>query len=68
VSGGDGLQAGDPAKAAHAILAALDAGDPPLRLVLGGDAVDNISARLDQLSRELRQWEQLSRDPAIEDD
>jgi hypothetical protein len=36
--------------------------------VLGGDAVDNIAARLDQLSRELRQWEQLSRDTAIEED
>jgi NAD(P)-dependent dehydrogenase (short-subunit alcohol dehydrogenase family) len=32
----DGLQPGDPAKAAGAILAALDADDPPLRLVLGG--------------------------------
>jgi NAD(P)-dependent dehydrogenase (short-subunit alcohol dehydrogenase family) len=67
VSEGDGLQPGDPAKAAHAILAALDADDPPLRLVLGADAVDNISARLDQLSRELRRWETLSRDTAIED-
>jgi NAD(P)-dependent dehydrogenase (short-subunit alcohol dehydrogenase family) len=67
VSGGDGLQPGDPAKAAQAILAALDADDPPLRLVLGGDAVDNIRARLDQLSRELRQWETLSRETAIED-
>jgi NAD(P)-dependent dehydrogenase (short-subunit alcohol dehydrogenase family) len=67
VSGGDGLQPGDPAKAAQAILAALDADDPPLRLVLGGDAVDNIRARLDQLSRELRQWENLSRETAIED-
>jgi NAD(P)-dependent dehydrogenase (short-subunit alcohol dehydrogenase family) len=67
VSGGDGLQPGDPAKAAQAIFAALDADDPPLRLVLGGDAVDNIRARLDQLSRELRQWEHLSRGTAIED-
>jgi NAD(P)-dependent dehydrogenase (short-subunit alcohol dehydrogenase family) len=67
VSGGDGLQPGDPAKAAQAILAALDADDPPLRLVLGGDAVDNIRARLDALSRELRQWENLSRETAIED-
>jgi NAD(P)-dependent dehydrogenase (short-subunit alcohol dehydrogenase family) len=67
VSGGDGLQPGDPAKAAQAILAALDADDPPLRLVLGGDAVDNIRARLDQLSGELRQWENLSRETAIED-
>jgi NAD(P)-dependent dehydrogenase (short-subunit alcohol dehydrogenase family) len=67
VSEGDGLQPGDPAKAADAILAALDASDPPLRLVLGGDAVDNIGARLDQLSRELRQWEKLSRETAIDD-
>jgi NAD(P)-dependent dehydrogenase (short-subunit alcohol dehydrogenase family) len=67
VSGGDGLQPGDPAKAARAILAALDADDPPLRLVLGGDAVDNIQARLEELSRELRQWETLSRETAIED-
>jgi NAD(P)-dependent dehydrogenase (short-subunit alcohol dehydrogenase family) len=67
VSGGDGLQPGDPAKAAQAILAALDADDPPLRLVLGGDAVDNIRTRLDQLSCELRQWENLSRETAIED-
>jgi NAD(P)-dependent dehydrogenase (short-subunit alcohol dehydrogenase family) len=67
VSGGDGLQPGDPAKAAQAILAALDADDPPLRLVLGGDAVDNIRARFEGLSRELRQWETLSRETAIED-
>jgi NAD(P)-dependent dehydrogenase (short-subunit alcohol dehydrogenase family) len=67
VSGGDGLQPGDPAKAAQAILAALEADDPPLRLVLGGDAVDNIAARLDQLSRELRQWEKLSRETALDD-
>jgi hypothetical protein len=67
VSGGDGLQPGDPAKAAQAILAALDADEPPLRLVLGGDAVDNIRARLEELSRELRQWETLSRETAIED-
>jgi NAD(P)-dependent dehydrogenase (short-subunit alcohol dehydrogenase family) len=67
VSGGDGLQPGDPAKAAQAILAVLDADDPPLRLALGGDAVDNIRARLDALSLELRQWENLSRETAIED-
>jgi hypothetical protein len=51
VSGGDAPQPGDPTKAAHAILAALDADDPPLRLVLGGDAIDSIAARLDQASR-----------------
>jgi len=44
VTGGDGSQPGDPAKAAAAILAALDAEQPSLRLALGGDAVDNIRA------------------------
>jgi NAD(P)-dependent dehydrogenase (short-subunit alcohol dehydrogenase family) len=67
VNGNDGLQPGDPVKAAQAILAALDADEAPLRLVLGGDAVDNIRSRLDELSRELREWEELGRETAIED-
>jgi NAD(P)-dependent dehydrogenase (short-subunit alcohol dehydrogenase family) len=67
VGGNDGLQPGDPAKAAQAILTALDAEDPPLRLVLGGDAIDNIRSRLDQLTDELRQWEAVGRRTAIED-
>jgi NAD(P)-dependent dehydrogenase (short-subunit alcohol dehydrogenase family) len=66
VNGNDGLQPGDPAKAAQAILAALDADEPPLRLVLGGDAIDNIRSRLDQLTDELRQWEDVGRQTAIE--
>jgi NAD(P)-dependent dehydrogenase (short-subunit alcohol dehydrogenase family) len=67
VNGNDGLQPGDPAKAAQAILVALDSDATPLRLVLGGDAIDNIRARLDQLSRELSGWEALGRETAIED-
>jgi NAD(P)-dependent dehydrogenase (short-subunit alcohol dehydrogenase family) len=66
VSGGHGLQPGDPAKAAQAILAALDADEPPLRLVLGGDAIDNIRARLDQLTGELARWEEVGRGTAID--
>jgi hypothetical protein len=66
VQGGDGEQPGDPAKAAQAILLALDSDAPPLRLVLGGDAVDNIRSRLDQLSAELREWEPVGRDTAFD--
>jgi NAD(P)-dependent dehydrogenase (short-subunit alcohol dehydrogenase family) len=62
----DGTQPGDPAKAAAAILTALDAGDPPLRLVLGADAVDNVRARLDRLAGELARWEPLGRATAID--
>ena len=59
-------QPGDPARAAEAILAALDTDDPPLRLVLGADAIGNIRARLDRLSTELDRWERVGRATAID--
>lgn len=62
LAGGDGSQPGDPTKAARAILTALDAPTPPLRLVLGGDAVDGILQRLQIVETEVRQWESVSRD------
>lgn len=62
----DGTQPGDPAKAARAILAALDAPTPPLRLPLGSDAVDGILERLDLLRAEVLEWEALSRDTALD--
>jgi NAD(P)-dependent dehydrogenase (short-subunit alcohol dehydrogenase family) len=61
VDGMDGTQPGDPVKAAEAIRAALDAPDAPLRLALGGDAVDAIAAHHEQLRTDLRSWEKVSR-------
>jgi NAD(P)-dependent dehydrogenase (short-subunit alcohol dehydrogenase family) len=58
---GAGTQPGDPAKAAQAILTALSAEDPPLRLVLGGDAIENVNQRLRSLSTELAAWEDIGR-------
>jgi NAD(P)-dependent dehydrogenase (short-subunit alcohol dehydrogenase family) len=49
-------QPGDPVKAAAAIVAALDADEPPLRLVLGEDAIGNIRQRLQGVSAELDAW------------
>jgi NAD(P)-dependent dehydrogenase (short-subunit alcohol dehydrogenase family) len=57
VRNNDGLQPGDPVKAADAIIAALDDDEPPLRLVLGEDAIANIRARLQTVSEELDRWE-----------
>jgi NAD(P)-dependent dehydrogenase (short-subunit alcohol dehydrogenase family) len=54
VRGNHGEQPGDPAKAAAAIITALDADQPPLRLVLGADAIGNIGQRLDAVGAELR--------------
>jgi NAD(P)-dependent dehydrogenase (short-subunit alcohol dehydrogenase family) len=65
VTSNDGLQAGDPAKAAQAILTVLDADDPPLRLMLGADAIDSIPSRLDQLGEELRRWEGVGRETSF---
>jgi len=61
VSNGDGSQPGDPAKAAAAILTALAAERTPLRLPLGGDAVDGIRAHLATVGEEITVWEPLSR-------
>jgi NAD(P)-dependent dehydrogenase (short-subunit alcohol dehydrogenase family) len=66
VSSGDGRQPGDPAKAARAIVTALDAPVTPLRLVLGGDAVDGVRGRLASLNAELDEWEGTGRDTAID--
>jgi hypothetical protein len=49
------------AKAAAAILAALDTDDPPLRLPLGNDAADAISASLKEARAQLSAWEPVTR-------
>jgi NAD(P)-dependent dehydrogenase (short-subunit alcohol dehydrogenase family) len=67
VEGGDGAQPGDPAKAAAAIRAALAAERTPLRLPLGGDAVDLILTHLDTVREELVTWEKVSRGTDFED-
>ncbi|UVS77757.1 SDR family NAD(P)-dependent oxidoreductase [Actinokineospora sp. UTMC 2448] len=65
VSTADGAQPGDPAKAAAAIIAALDADDTPLRLPLGADAVDAIVGHLDAVRAEIGAWEKVARGTAF---
>jgi NAD(P)-dependent dehydrogenase (short-subunit alcohol dehydrogenase family) len=62
-----GNQPGDPAKAATAILAALSADDPPLRLPLGADAVDAVVGHLDQVRAEIEAWEKVARSTALDE-
>ncbi|MEV6261370.1 oxidoreductase [Streptomyces sp. NPDC051784] len=61
VEGGGEDAPGDPAKAAAAIRLALDAEETPLRLPLGGDAVDALVGHLDSVREELAAWEKVSR-------
>jgi NAD(P)-dependent dehydrogenase (short-subunit alcohol dehydrogenase family) len=53
----DGTQSGDPAKAAAAVIAALDAEHTPLRLPLGNDAADAIRTAAARFEREFATWE-----------
>jgi NAD(P)-dependent dehydrogenase (short-subunit alcohol dehydrogenase family) len=62
-----GAQPGDPAKAARAIISALDADEPPLRLVLGADAIGNIERRLAAVGDELDTWRSVGEATAIDD-
>ena len=57
----DGRQAGDPRKLAEAIIEALESDHPPLRLALGGDAVEAIRASQHARRRDLDGWEAVSR-------
>jgi len=62
----NGTQPGDPDKAAAAILAALDASVTPLRLVLGGDAVDAVAGHLESVRADIEAWEKVSRATAFD--
>ncbi|WAC58493.1 oxidoreductase [Brevundimonas sp. SL130] len=55
-----GHERGDPVRAAQAILSALDAEQPPLRLLLGADAVSYLRGKLNAQLAETACWETLS--------
>lgn len=56
-----GNQPGDPAKAAQAVLALVEAENPPVRLFLGDDALGLVEQKLDRMRDEISAWEALSR-------
>ena len=60
-----GHQAGDPTRAAEAIVRAVESHNPPHRLLLGNDAYDGAIAKLDELREEFTAWESVSRGAAI---
>jgi hypothetical protein len=55
-----GTQPGDPARAARAILTAVEADEPPGLLMLGTDALTAIRAVIDAQLTELTAWEETS--------
>jgi NAD(P)-dependent dehydrogenase (short-subunit alcohol dehydrogenase family) len=63
----NGRQAGDPKKAAAAIITATEASEPPLRLVLGPDALRFVGDKLGALQAEMRKWEAVSASTNFDD-
>ena len=55
-----GNQAGDPAKAAHAIITAVESPQPPAFLLLGPDALALYRYTVDTRSVEVADWEELT--------
>ncbi|MBB6250812.1 oxidoreductase [Nitrospirillum iridis] len=56
-----GRQAGDPAKAAQALLTLIEAEAPPVHLLLGTDALGLVRDKLATLEAEIAAWEELTR-------
>jgi NAD(P)-dependent dehydrogenase (short-subunit alcohol dehydrogenase family) len=56
-----GRQAGDPRRAAAAILQAVSAGQPPRRLLLGNEAMDAAIAKIEEMRADFTAWESLTR-------
>ena len=60
ISGYSGKQAGDPVRAAAAIVQAVESEAPPLHLLLGRLAVDVVRGKLSQFQAEIDRWESTS--------
>jgi NAD(P)-dependent dehydrogenase (short-subunit alcohol dehydrogenase family) len=61
-----GKEKGDPERAAAAILAALDAPEPPLHLLLGEDALHYARDQFAFVESQISKWEELSLSTAYE--
>lgn len=56
----DGRQAGDPDKAADAMIAIAESAAPPVLLFLGEDAYNRAGVKVEQIKGQLEDWKELS--------
>jgi short-subunit dehydrogenase len=61
VRASSGKQAGDPARAAQAIVDAVESSHPPRHLLLGNNAFDFAMAKITEQRKEFSAWESVSR-------
>lgn len=61
MAGVDGIQEGDPAKAAEIIVSLAHADEVPLRLPLGGEAVERLAATYRRGLDDVDRWAEVAR-------
>jgi NAD(P)-dependent dehydrogenase (short-subunit alcohol dehydrogenase family) len=65
--GSDGKQPGDPRKAAAAMIAVVESAEPPLRLLLGADAIGAWERKRDAVNADLAKWRETAEDTAYDE-
>ncbi|MNN86845.1 short chain dehydrogenase [compost metagenome] len=55
---GNGHEAGDPAKAAEAVIQVVQSGNPPLRLLLGAAAYQGATNKFTNLLSSIEEWKE----------
>lgn len=60
IQGYSGTQPGDPARAAEAIILAVESPEPPLHLILGRPAYETVESKFKEFSAEMEKWRDLS--------
>ena len=62
-----GEQPGDPDKAAQAMIKVVESDNPPMRLVLGEDALKATRQKIETFQKELDEWEEVTLSTSFED-
>ena len=62
-----GEQPGDPDKAAQAMIKAVESDNPPMRLVLGEDALQATRKKIESFQKELEEWEEVTLSTSFKD-
>jgi NAD(P)-dependent dehydrogenase (short-subunit alcohol dehydrogenase family) len=60
ITGRSGKQAGDPVRAADAIIKVVESSDPPRNLILGKNGLDRVRAKLAALMQSIDEWEDVT--------
>ncbi len=60
ITGNSGKQAGDPVRAADAIIKVAKSSDPPRHLILGKNGLDRVRAKLAALMQSIDDWEEVT--------